>query len=63
MFNVTLFSDLVTIFNIHQHFSKTCLKFHTKIIIMLGQQTTEWQYPYILKLQFEICLEIGRDLK
>ena len=28
---------------------------------MLEQQSIKQQYPMILKLQFEICLEIGQD--
>ena len=30
---------------------------------MLEQQSIKMQYPMILKLQFEICLEIGHDFK
>ena len=30
---------------------------------MLKQQSFKQQYPMILKLQVEICLEIGHDFK
>ena len=35
----------------------------SKYYIMLEQNSIKHKYPMILKLQFEICLEIGHDLK